>query len=153
MSGIYKTNVDENKANKASGEELVCSHRKLMDLIRKPETVSKILEWFGKESKDERGRPFYPNLHLYGTKPNTMFHAVRGAQTGQNFLPLIVNQDKQRPEFVTFLVDRLQTEKDAAIASVKTAMETGPGLVKMLSAVEEKFPITSIGKWTNICVG
>ena len=68
-------------------------------------------------------------------------------------LPLIANQDKQRTEFVTFLVDRLETEKDAAIASVKAAMETGPDLVKMLSAVEEKFPITNVGKWKNICVG
>ena len=153
MSEIHKTNWDENKANKTSGEELVKFQRKLMDYITKPETVSKLLEWFGKESKDKNGKSFYPNLHLYGTEFNTMFHQVRGAQTEQNFLPLIANQDKQKAEFVTFLINRLKTEKDAAITSVKAAMETGPEMVKMLSAIQEKFKITSAGKWTNICVG
>ena len=141
MSEIYEsTNLSRRGRDE---EELVKSHRKLMDSIAKPETVSKLLEWFGKED----------NLKHYGKPPNTMFHTARGAQTGQNVLPLIVKQDKQRAEFMTFLVDRRKTEKDAAITSVKAAMETGPDLVKMMSAIEEKFPITSVGKWTNICVG
>ena len=153
MSEIFKTNEDKDKIDKTNEEELMKSRSKLMDLIKKPETVSKLLEWFGKEGKDKNGKSFYPNLNFYGIEPHTMLHEVKGAQTEQNLLPLIANQDKQRTEFVTFLVDRVKTGKDASVASVKAAMETGPDLVKMLSAIDEKFPITCTGLLKNFCVG
>ena len=185
MSEIFKT-------HQTSEEELVNSHQKLMDLITKPQTVSKLLKWFGKEE----------NLKHYGKPPNTMFHEVRGAQTGQSclflifadkdlqnefftfldeklglnesdaiksvrlamksekaqheqsFLHTIASNNKQKEEFANFLVERLEiSEADDAVAMVKSSMETGPDLVKMLIEVLEKFPITKTGKWKNICIG
>ena len=188
MSEIYKTNGDKEKTNMTDEEELVKSHRKLMDSIKKPQTVSKLLEWFVEEE----------NLKRYGKPPNKMFHEVRGAQTGQSCLFLIgsdkdlqnefftfldeelglkeadaiksvklamnsnkadtllhtiAKNNKQKEEFATFLVELLEiSEADDAVAIVKSSMETGPDLVKMLSAVQEKFPITNVRKWINFLV-
>ena len=114
MSEIYKTNGDNGKANMTYEEELVKSHRKLMDSIKKPETVSKLLKWFGKEE----------NLLQYGKPPNTMFHEVRGAQTGQSCLFLIGSDKNLQNEFFTFLDEGLGLKEADAIKSVKLAMNS-----------------------------
>ena len=58
--------------------------------------------------------------------------------------------NKQREDFASFLRKKLSMDKPEAVATVKNAMKTGPDLVKLVEAVQEKYPISTGKKLITI---
>ena len=94
--------------------------------------MSKILNWFSK-------------IKIYDSRQNEILKELQIA------LHRIANNENQKYDFASALVD--QTSKpDNAIAILKSVTETGPDLVLLMEAIQEKFPITNVGKWKNIFI-